>query len=92
MLMFSELLEFSWYVYKVGFYVFGYEVEGFYFDNEGLCYKYWFEVFVFVLCLVSNGEYFKFMVDGGYFIVLFWFFEGWVVVNERGWVVFLYWC
>ncbi|MDM7985571.1 MAG: ergothioneine biosynthesis protein EgtB [Maricaulis sp.] len=87
----SELPELSWHAYEAGLYAFGHEAEGFHFDNEGPRHKYWLEAFALASRPVSNGEYLKFMADGGYSTAPLWLSEGWAAVNERGWAAPLYW-
>lgn len=61
------------------------------FDCEGLCYMVWLELYVLVMYLVINCEWFVFMQDGGYWQLMLWFFDGWVWVQCEGIDVLFYW-
>ncbi len=69
----------------------GHEGEGFSFDNEGPRHKVWLEPFSIASRPVSNGEYLRFMEDGGYRRPEFWLSAGWECVNGSGWEAPLYW-
>jgi ergothioneine biosynthesis protein EgtB len=69
----------------------GYEGEGFAFDNEGPRHKVWLEPYSIASRPVSNGEYLRFMEDGGYRRPEFWLSAGWDCVNSRAWEAPLYW-
>ena len=69
----------------------GHEGEGFTFDNEGPRHKVWLEPFSIASRPVSNGEYLRFIEDGGYRRPEFWLSAGWECVISRGWDAPLYW-
>ncbi|HEY2113333.1 MAG TPA: ergothioneine biosynthesis protein EgtB, partial [Dongiaceae bacterium] len=64
---------------------------GFAFDNEVPRHKVWLEPFSIASRPVSNGEYLRFIEDGGYRHPEFWLSAGWEWVNSRGWEAPLYW-
>ena len=64
---------------------------GFAFDNEGPRHKVWLEPFAIASRPVSNGDYLRFIEDGGYRRPEFWLSAGWECVNSRGWDAPLYW-
>ena len=69
----------------------GHEGEDFAFDNEGPRHKIWLEPFAIASRPVSNGEYLRFLEDGGYRRPEFWLSAGWECVNSRLWDAPLYW-
>lgn len=69
----------------------GHEGDGFAFDNEGPRHKVWLEPFSIASRPVSNGEYLRFIEDGGYRRPEFWLSAGWECVTSRGWDAPLYW-
>jgi ergothioneine biosynthesis protein EgtB len=74
-----------------GLYEIGHDRTGFAFDNEGPRHKVWLEPFVIADRLVTNGQFLKFIRDGGYQRPEFWLSDGWDAVAEQGWVAPLYW-
>ena len=69
----------------------GHEGADFAFDNEGPRHKIWLEPFAIASRPVSNGEYLRFIEDGGYRRPEFWLSAGWECVNSRPWEAPLYW-
>lgn len=64
---------------------------GFAFDNEGPEHRRWLEPFVLDRCLVTNGDWLRFIEDGGYARPEFWLSDGWATVKAEGWTAPLYW-
>ena len=69
----------------------GHTGEGFAFDNEGPRHKVWLEPFELADRLVTNGEWLRFMADGGYSRAELWLSEGWAQARAEDWVAPLYW-
>ena len=64
---------------------------GFAFDNETPRHKVWLEPFELADRLVTNGEWLRFMADGGYARPELWLSEGWARARDEGWTAPLYW-
>jgi ergothioneine biosynthesis protein EgtB len=69
----------------------GHEGEGFAFDNEGPRHVVWLDEFEIASHPVTNGEYLRFIGDGGYRRPELWLSAGWEAVSARGWQAPLYW-
>jgi dimethylhistidine N-methyltransferase len=61
------------------------------FDNETPRHKVWLEPFELADRLVSNGEWLRFMADGGYSRPELWLSEGWARARDEAWNAPLYW-
>ena len=61
------------------------------FDNETPRHKVWLEPFELADRLVTNGEWLRFIADGGYTRPELWLSEGWARARDEGWVAPLYW-
>ncbi len=81
----------GWRMFPEGVYSIGHEGEGFAFDNESPRHRVFLEEFELADRLVTNGEYMKFMEDGGYRRPEFWLSAGWQQVRTSGWTSPLYW-
>ncbi len=66
-------------------------VEGFAFDNEGPAHRVWLEPYALARDLVTNGDWIRFMADGGYDRAEFWLADGWATVKAEGWTAPMYW-
>ncbi len=64
---------------------------GFAFDNEGPPHRVWLEPFALDRDLVTNGDWLRFMADGGYERAELWLADGLAAVREQGWTAPLYW-
>ena len=64
---------------------------GFVFDNETPRHRVFLEPYRIADRLVSNGEWFAFMRDGGYRTPLLWMSDGWVAREAEGWEAPLHW-
>lgn len=69
----------------------GQEGEGFAFDNEGPRHRVWLDAFEIADRLVTNGEYLRFIEDGGYSRPEFWLSDGWATVQAQRWEAPGYW-
>jgi ergothioneine biosynthesis protein EgtB len=69
--------------YPGGLFEIGYDGPDFHFDNEGKRHRVYLEPFEMGSRLVTNGEYLKFMEDGGYQRPDLWLSMGWATVRER---------
>ncbi|MGH9759477.1 MAG: SUMF1/EgtB/PvdO family nonheme iron enzyme, partial [Blastocatellia bacterium] len=61
------------------------------FDNESPRHQRFLQPFLLASRPVTNGEYLKFIEDGGYEQPLIWLSDGWRQVKENGWIAPLYW-
>jgi ergothioneine biosynthesis protein EgtB len=69
----------------------GHSGEGFAFDSEGPSHRTFVEPVRLATRLITNGEWLRFIGDGGYRNALLWLYEGWAQVNSQGWSAPLYW-
>lgn len=69
----------------------GHAGDGFAFDNEGPQHRVWLEPYVMANDLVSNGDWLRFIEDGGYARPELWLADGWATVQAEGWTAPLYW-
>ncbi|HEY7899922.1 MAG TPA: ergothioneine biosynthesis protein EgtB [Caulobacteraceae bacterium] len=61
------------------------------FDNETPAHPALLRPFRIASRLVTNGEWLRFMADGGYRRAEFWHADGWALVKAEGWNAPLYW-
>ncbi|MDQ3023462.1 MAG: ergothioneine biosynthesis protein EgtB, partial [bacterium] len=80
-----------WITYPGGLHWFGYEGDGFHYDNEGPRHQQFVQPFELADRLVSNGQYMRFIQERGYKRPELWLSAGWYTVQEQGWVAPLYW-
>jgi dimethylhistidine N-methyltransferase len=64
---------------------------GFSFDNEGPRHRVWLAPYRLADRLVTNGEWLKFIEDGGYCRSEFWLSDGWTLSQAEGWTAPLHW-
>jgi ergothioneine biosynthesis protein EgtB len=69
----------------------GHDGKSFAFDNEWPRHNQLLRPCRLANDLVSNGDYLKFIRDGGYTNTAFWLSDGWDVLNQRGWDAPMYW-
>jgi ergothioneine biosynthesis protein EgtB len=74
-----------------GLFHIGSDGSGFAFDCEGPRHAVQVEPFRLADRLVTNGEWARFIADGGYRAPLLWLSDGWARVCEEGWTAPLYW-
>ncbi len=74
-----------------GIYELGFSGEGFCYDNELPQHKVYLQDFKIDVAPVTNGEYMKFIGDGGYEEFSCWLSDGWDLVKEHEWKAPLYW-
>ena len=74
-----------------GIYELGFSGEGFCYDNELPQHKVYLQDFKIDVAPVTNGEYMKFIGDGGYEEFSCWLSDGWDLVKENEWKAPLYW-
>lgn len=65
--------------------------EAFAFDNEAPRHRVFLRPYKLASCLVTNGEWFRFIADQGYQRPEFWLADGWALVRQEGWTAPLYW-
>jgi ergothioneine biosynthesis protein EgtB len=76
---------------KGGLFLLGYAGSEFAYDNEKAAHTVFVQDFALDRVPVSNGEYLKFIRDGGYTDFRWWFSEGWACVHNEGWEAPMYW-
>jgi len=81
----------NWIDFPGGVFEFGYDGNGFSFDNEGPRHQSILTPFALADRPVSNGEYLAFIKDGGYENPLLWLSDGWAKVHNEEWQAPLYW-
>ena len=81
----------GWREFAGGLHDFGYDGNGFSFDNELPRHRVYLNDFRIADRLVTNGEYLAFIADGGYQRPELWLSDGWYTLNEQGWQAPLYW-
>lgn len=81
----------SWIDFEEGVYKVGHPGGSFGYDNEFPEHKTYIHSFRIANRLVTNGEYLKFMNDGGYGEVKWWLDEGVNAVENEDWTSPLYW-
>ena len=81
----------EWIAFGEGLREIGWDGAGFAFDNEGPRHKEYVPAFALGSRLVTNGEYLRFVEEGGYTRPEFWLSEGWGIVQARGWTAPLCW-
>lgn len=69
----------------------GHDGTDFAFDNEGPRHRVWLEPYALANDLVSNGDWIRFIDDGGYARPELWLSDGWATVKAEGWTAPLYW-
>jgi len=69
----------------------GHDGDGFCFDNELTRHEVLLRPFRLANQLVSNGEFLRFMHDGGYSRPEYWLADGWDVVRQLKWQAPQYW-
>ena len=83
--------EHGWVDHPGGLVEIGHDGGGFAFDCEGPRHKVWLEPFRLATHPVSNGEYIRFIEDGGYQTAELWLSDGWAMCQEQGWEAPYYW-
>ena len=74
-----------------GIYELGFSGKDFCYDNELPEHKIYLEPYKIDIKLVTNGDYLKFIEDGGYKDYRYWLADGWDLVKEQEWKAPLYW-
>lgn len=69
----------------------GHSGEGFAFDNELPRHRTFLEDFRLAKSLITNGEYLKFIMDGGYQRPELWLSDAWHLLQKEQWYAPLYW-
>ena len=81
----------GWLAFREGLYAIGHADAGFAFDNETPRHNVWLKGFELATYPVTNGEYLRFMADGGYERAELWLSAGWDAVRALGWRAPEYW-
>ena len=89
--MIEELPSIKWISFKEGIYKIGNDSRGFSYDNETPQHNEFLEPFYLASRLVTNGEYIKFIEDGGYKKPELWLSDGAATVDKEKWNAPLYW-
>ncbi|HEX5367977.1 MAG TPA: ergothioneine biosynthesis protein EgtB [Dehalococcoidia bacterium] len=87
----SPVARLGWREFDGGLHEFGFDGDGFSFDNELPRHPVFLNDFRIADRLVTNGEYLAFVQDGGYQRPELWLSDGWYTLNEQGWEAPLYW-
>jgi len=74
-------------IYELGFN----HKELFCYDNELPEHKVYLEPYKLDVTPITNGDYIKFIEDGGYHNFKYWLADGWDLVGEHRWEAPLYW-
>lgn len=69
----------------------GHDGASFAFDNEGPAHQTFLRPFALANDLVTNGDWIRFIEDGGYSRPEFWLADGWATVKAEHWTAPLYW-
>ena len=81
----------GWIAFEGGLTQIGAPAEGFAFDNERPAHRVWLEPYALAADLVTNGDWVRFIQDGGYQRPELWLSDGWALVQAEGWSAPLYW-
>jgi ergothioneine biosynthesis protein EgtB len=87
----SEPDQLGWVDVEGGLVEVGHRGDGFSFDNELPLHQVHLEPFRLADRLVTNGEWLRFMADGGYHRAELWLSDGWARVQDEGWEAPFYW-
>ncbi len=87
----SKLSNSGWLDCPGGLVEIGHDGQGFAFDNEGPRHKVWLDPYRLATALVTNGDWQRFIADGGYSRPELWLSDGWATVQSEGWRSPLYW-
>ena len=74
-----------------GVHTIGHSGAGFYFDNELPAHQILLKPVRLAPSLVTNGDWFEFMADGGYATPTIWLSDGWETVEAQNWQAPGYW-
>jgi len=74
-----------------GLFELGFSGKDFCYDNELPEHKVYLQPFKMDIAPVTNGEFAKFVEDGGYQEYKYWLADGWDMVRDQGWAAPLYW-
>ena len=77
--------------FEPGIFEIGHSGSGFAFDNETPRHRIWHDGFEIADRLVTNGEYMKFIDDGGYHDPSYWLSDGLAISRKNNWKAPLYW-
>ncbi len=84
----------DWLRFEGGLVSLGYDADEdgpFAYDNEGPAHKTWLDPFYLASRPVTNGDYRRFIEDGGYADVRLWLSDGWAKITAENWTHPLYW-
>lgn len=83
--------ESAWVSHPGGLLQTGHTGDAFAFDCEGPRHKVWLEPFRLATHPTTNGEYIRFIDDGGYEKAEYWLSDGWAKCQQEGWSSPAYW-
>ena len=81
----------EWHEHPGGIAMVGAQGSGFAFDNEGPAHRVLLEPFALAGRLVNNGDWERFVADGGYRTASLWLSDGWDWVRRKNVTAPLYW-
>jgi ergothioneine biosynthesis protein EgtB len=87
----EKIPQIKWISFEEGIYKIGHNGKGFSYDNETPQHNEYVESFSLASRLITNGEYIKFIEDGGYNKPELWLSDGAAAVDKEKWEAPLYW-
>ena len=87
----DRIPQIKWLSFEEGIYKIGHNGKGFSYDNETPKHNEYLEPFSLASRLITNGEYTKFIEDGGYSRPELWLSDGAATVDKERWIAPLYW-
>ncbi|MBP9772009.1 MAG: ergothioneine biosynthesis protein EgtB [Candidatus Pacebacteria bacterium] len=87
----SQETPLTWTTLQPGVRTIGHQGSDFAFDNENGSHLHYVDQFRLANRLVTNGDYFEFMADGGYDKPTLWLSEGFAKATHEEWEAPLYW-
>jgi ergothioneine biosynthesis protein EgtB len=87
----ADTVPLAWEHHKAGVRWVGNDGPGFAFDNEGPRHQVFVAAFEIASRPVTNGEYVRFIADGGYDRPDLWLSDGWAARQRNGWSAPHYW-
>ena len=87
----DRIPQIKWLSFEEGIYKIGHNGKGFSYDNETPKHNEYLEPFSLASRLITNGEYTKFIEDGGYSRPELWLSDGAATIDKERWIAPLYW-
>lgn len=87
----AEGMPLEWTPFDAGLRTIGYSGDTFCYDNEMPRHDFYQCEYQLASRVVTNGEYLRFIQNGGYDAPTYWLSDGWTTVRKRQWRCPLYW-